>query len=120
MRTRLLIHATNELISENLPLVKPMQETIEVEHRLLDGSYLIQTVGNPAKSWELEFVVSGTLREAVDTCAARKTLLRLERHGKSYVGYISGNVDWEQLVGSTDPAKSLQQGHILLRETGGD
>ena len=119
MRTRLLIHATNELISQYLPLVKPVQETIEVKNRLLDGSYLIQTVGDPAKSWELEFVIPGDRREIVDTCAARKTLLRLERHGKSYVGYISGNVDWEQLVGSTDPAKSIQQGHILLRETGG-
>lgn len=118
MRTRLLIHATNELISQHLPSVKPLQETIEVKNRLLDGSWHIQVIGDLAKSWEIEFVIPGDRREIVDTCAARKTVLRLERHGKTYTGIIDGNVDWEQLAGSHSAALSTQKGHIILLEVG--
>ena len=118
MRTRLLIHQSSELISQHLPSVKPLQETIEVKNRLLDGSYLIQTIGDPAKSWEIEFVIPGDRREIVDACAARKTVLRLERQGKTYTGIIDGNVDWEQLVGSHSASLSTQKGHIVLLEVG--
>jgi hypothetical protein len=120
VRTSLYINATDALISDKVILAKPRQETSEVKNRLLDGSWHIQTVGDPAKSFELEFIVYATAQETIDALAADKTPLRLERHGKSYVGIIDGNPDWDQLIGSTDPARALYKCHILLLLTGGD
>jgi len=120
VRTSLYINATDALVSNKVTLAKPKQETTEVKNRLLDGSWHIQTVGDPAKSFELEFIVCATAQETIDALAADKTPLRLERHGKSYVGIIDGNPDWDQLIGSTDPARARYRCRILLLVTGGD
>ena len=119
MKTRLLVHNTNQLLSDRLPLVTPKQEIAEVTNRLLDGSWHIQTIGDPALSFELELIITADRREGADTLAARKTLLRLERHGEEHLGIISGPIDWEQLIGSTDPAQAVLKGKILLLVTGG-
>lgn len=118
MRTSLYINATDALVSDKVTLAKPKQETTEVKNRLLDGSWHIQTVGDPAKSYELEFVVYATAQETIDGYAADKTPLRLHRHGKNYIGIIDGNPDWEQLIGSTDPAKAKYKCKIVLLVTG--
>jgi hypothetical protein len=120
MRTSLFVNATDALISDNVILAKPRQETTEVKNRLLDGSWHIQTVGDPAHSFELEFVVLATAQETIDALAANKTPLRLHRHGADYIGIIDGNPDWEQLIGSTDPARARYRCRILLLVTGGD
>ena len=114
MRTRLLIGDT--LISEKVLLAKPIQETIEVKNRLLDGTYHIQTIGDPAKSWELEFLVPGTDRAVINSYAARKDILTLHRHGEAHTGIIDGNPDWEQVIGSTDPARAVYRCHLVLLE----
>lgn len=117
MRTSLYINATDALVSDKVTMAKPKQETIEVKNRLLDGSWHIQTLGDPAKSFELEFIVCATAQETIDALAADKTPLRLERHGKSYVGIIDGNPDWDQLIGSTDPARAMYRCRIVLLVT---
>ena len=120
MRTSLFVNATDALISDKVILAKPRQETTEVKNRLLSGEWHVQTIGDPALSYELEFVVPASMQEIVDDLAARKEALRLYRHGKSYVGIIDGNPDWEQLIGSTDPARARYRCRILLLVTGGD
>ncbi len=120
MRTSLFVNATDELISDKVTLAKPRQETTEVKNRLLDGSWHIQTVGDPAKSFELEFIVYATAQGTIDALAAGKTPLRLERHGKSHIGIIDGNPDWEQIIGSTDPERARYKCRIALLVTGGD
>lgn len=95
MRTSLFVNATDELISDKVTLAKPKQETTEVKNRLLSGEWHLQTIGDPALSYELEFVVPASMQEIVDDLAARKEALRLYRHGKSYVGIIDGNPDWD-------------------------
>ena len=119
MRTSLFVNATDELISDKVILAKSRQETTEVKNRLLDGSWHVQTIGDPALSYELEFVVPASMQEIVDDLAARKEALRLYRHGKSYVGIIDGNPDWDQLIGSTDPARAKYRCRIVLLVTGG-
>ena len=118
MRTSLFVNATDALISDNVTLAKPRQETTEVKNRLLSGEWHVQTVGDPAHSFELEFVVLATAQEQIDTYAAQKTPLRLERHGKSYVGIIDGNPDWDQLIGSTDPERAKYKCRVVLLITG--
>ena len=120
MRTSLYINATSDLISQKVTLAKPKQDTVEVKNRLLDGSWHVQTIGDPALSYELEFVVPASMQEIVDDLAARKEALRLNRHGKSYVGIIDGNPDWDQLIGSTDPERARYRCRIVLLVTGGD
>lgn len=120
MRTSLFVNATDALISDKVILAKPRQETTEVKNRLLDGSWHIQTVGSPAHSYELEFIIPATLQETVDTLATEKATLRLERHGKTHRGIVSGDPDYEQLIGSTDPARARYRCRILLLVTGGD
>mgnify|MGYP001066127894 CR=1 FL=1 len=119
MRTSLYINATDALVSDKVTLAKPKQETTEVKNRLLDGSWHIQTVGDPAKSFELEFIVYASMQEIVDDLAARKEALRLHRHGADYIGIIDGNPDWEQLIGSTDPERAKYKCKIVLLVTGG-
>jgi len=63
VRTSLYINATDALVSDKVTLAKPKQETTEVKNRLLDGSWHIQTVGDPAKSFELEFIVTPPRRK---------------------------------------------------------
>lgn len=120
MRTKLFNHSTGDLISEIITLAKPRQETTEVKNVLLDGSWHVQTVGSPRHSWELEFVVHGTALAPVNALAADKTLLRLERYGEDHIGFISGDPEWEQEIGSTDPARARYRCRILLLVTGGD
>lgn len=120
MRTRLLVHSTNTLISDRIPLVTPKQEITEVTNRLLDGSWHVQTIGDPAHSFEIELVIPGDRREELDTLAARKTTLRLERHGEQHLGIISGAIDWEQLIGSTEASRAVLKGKLLLLLTGGE
>lgn len=118
MRTSLFVNATDELISDKVTLAKPRQETTEVKNRLLSGEWHLQTIGDPALSYELEFVVPASMQEIVDDLAARKEALRLYRHGKSYVGIIDGNPDWDQLIGSTDPARAKYRCRVVLLVTG--
>lgn len=118
MRTRLLVHSTNTLLSDRLPLVTPKQEITGVTNRLLDGSWHVQTIGDPALSFEMELIIPGDRREELDTLAARKTTLRLERHGKQHLGIISGSIDWEQLIGSTEASRAVLKGKLLLLITG--
>ena len=118
MRTSLYINATGTLISDKVILAKPRQETTEVKNRLLSGEWHLQTIGDPALSYELEFVVPASMQEIVDDLAARKEALRLYRHGKSYVGIIDGNPDWDQLIGSTDPARAKYRCRVVLLVTG--
>lgn len=118
MRTSLFVNATDALISDKVILAKPRQETTEVKNRLLSGEWHVQTIGDPALSYELEFVVPASMQEIVDDLAARKEALRLYRHGKSYVGIIDGNPDWDQLIGSTDPERAKYKCKIVLLVTG--
>lgn len=118
MKTRLLVHNTNQLLSDRLPLVTPKQDLTEVTNRLLDGSWHVQTIGDPAHSFELELIIPGNRRAELDTLAARKTLLRLERHGGIHLGIISGAIDWEQLIGSTEASRAVLKGKLLLLVTG--
>ena len=118
MRTSLFVNATDELISDKVTLAKPKQETTEVKNRLLSGEWHLQTIGDPALSYELEFVMPASMQEIVDDLAARKEALRLYRHGKSYVGIIDGNPDWDQLIGSTDPARAKYRCRVVLLVTG--
>lgn len=120
MRTSIFNDRTGALLSDRVTLAKPIQSTIEVQNRLLDGSWHIQTIGSPAHSYELEFIIPATLQPTVDTLATEKATLRLERHGRTHKGIVSGDPDFEQLIGSTDPARALYKCHILLLLTGGD
>lgn len=114
MRTQLYFGTTP--LATHVILAKPQQETIEVKNRLLDGSWHVQVIGSPAKSWEIEFLTPGNRREEIDTYAARKDKLTLHRHGKTHPGIVDGNPDWEQVIGSTDPAKALYKCHLVLLE----
>ena len=118
MRTSLFVNATDALISDNVTLAKPRQETTEVINRLLSGEWHVQTVGDPALSFEIEFIIPGNRRAELDTLAARKTTLRLERHGEQHLGIISGAIDWEQLIGSTEASRAVLKGKLLLLITG--
>jgi hypothetical protein len=117
MRTRLLT-ASNDLISDKVTLVKPQQETTEVINTLLDGSWHVQTVGDPRHSYEIEFVVPAIMQGKVDQYAARKTLLRLERHGKTHTGVIRGNPEWELIRRSHDPTRAKYGCKIVLLVVG--
>lgn len=118
MRTSLYNDRTGALLSDRVTLAKPIQSTIEVQNRLLDGSWHVQTIGDPALSFELEIIITANRRAELDTLAARKTTLRLERHGEIHLGIISGTIDWEQLIGSTEASRAVLKGKLLLLITG--
>lgn len=117
MKTRLLT-AVGDLISDKVT-AQPKQETTEVVNTLLDGSWHVQTVGNPRSFYEIEFVVSAARQGQVDQYAARKTLLRLERYGVSYTGVIRGDPDWALIRRSPNPAQAKYRCRIVLLVGGG-
>jgi len=114
MRTSVYFGST--LISDKVLEIRPVQHTFEVRNHLLDGSFHIQVIGEPAQSWELGFVVHATEREVINSYAARKDRLILHRHGKQHTGIIDGNPEWEQIVGSDDPARAVYLCRIVLLE----
>jgi hypothetical protein len=119
MRTRLRVSSNGTLISEKVILAKPIQETTEVQNVLLSGEWHVQTIGDPRRSYDLEFLVPATKQQQIDSYAALKTVLLLERHGKAYTGVISGNPEWDQVRGSGTPENAVYRCKILLLVTGG-
>lgn len=119
MVTTIKVSATNALISDDVTLVKPRQETHEVENVLLNGQWFLQVIGQPRHSFELEFIVPGDRQEEIDGYAANKTNIKLDRHGRSYTGIIRGNPEWEQVIGSTAPERARLRCRIVMLVTGG-
>lgn len=118
--TKLYVDNTDQLISDEITEVKPVQEQTQVVNRLLDGSWHVQTIGQPRHSYELEFVVTGDKREQIDGIASAKNLVRLERHGEIYTGIIRDEgPGWDQVIGSTDPAKTKLICRVVMIVTGG-
>lgn len=119
-KTMLKVDSTNVLVSDKITSIKPRQHTTESMNELLGGTWHIQTIGTPRRSFDLEFVVAGAMCDTIDGYATNKTPLRLERHGVDHVGIISGDPEWQSMLGSDDPTKSKERCRIVLLVTGGE
>ena len=88
----------NTLISNILASVIPDYEIIEVENRLLDGSFHIQTIGQPARIVNVNTISVNTVnKKIIDTCKSTKISLKVVIDDEYYIGIIRGNPTWTRV-----------------------
>jgi len=86
------------LISRVIVSVIPDHEVIEVENRLLDGSFHVQTIGQPTRIVNVNTVTVNTEnKKLIDTYKATKTPVKIVLDDEYYVGTIRGNPQWARV-----------------------
>jgi len=107
-----LYTTANTLITEHVTSVIPDYEIQEVENRLLDGSFHVQTIGQPARTCAVDLIVTSTIaKETIDTYKAIKTPVKVTADGKYYIGTIRGLPQW------TKNAPGIYQTSLVLLVT---
>ena len=107
-----LYTTSDVLITDKVTSVIPDYEIQEVENRLLDGSFHVQTIGQPARTCAIELMVtSGAAKETIDTCKSIKTPVKVTGDGKYYIGTIRGVPQW------TKNAPGIYQTSLVLLVT---
>jgi len=90
-----LYTTTDTLITSHVTSVIPDYEALEVENRLLDGSFHVQTIGQPARTCAVDLIVTSvTAKNSIDTYKSIKTPVKVTGDGKYYIGTIRGVPQW--------------------------
>lgn len=67
-----------------------------IERQLLDGSFAVQTVGDPATEVEVEFFCELAARRELQGYANTAALIKVCWEDKIYTGHIrGGRIEWE-------------------------
>lgn len=92
------IYTTGDLlITDHIQDAIPAWAGIKRTSRLLDGSYVLQTIGNPAR--KLELTIHGDLAavERINQAESTGEALKVIARGKTWIGYIEdGPVAWSR------------------------
>jgi len=97
----------------------PKYESIVKKNKLLDGSYHIQTIGEPTKYIEFTVIASQYQIEKIDLMETTGEQLKLIEHERTYIGLIDNPVGWRRLtLGYVNREKRLYEGSIkiIIRE----
>ena len=80
-----------------LASVKPQTETRVIETQMLDGSFVVQNVGDPAVKVAVEYYGSTATRRLLETAAAESDTLEVYWRDQVYTGIIStGQIAYER------------------------
>ena len=82
------LYVKNELISNLVDKSILKYEDNKVSHRLLNGSYVVQAIGEVNKCFEIECHVTGEQKELFDRAYAGSSLLTLIKDGVAYLCYV--------------------------------
>ncbi len=109
-----------EVLSKICKEVSPLKyESIVKTNKLLDGSYHIQTIGEPLKYIEFIVIANQQQIEKINLMETMGEPLKLVEYERILVGLIAGKVDWRRLTaGYIDRTGRLYEGNIKLIITG--
>ena len=89
--------------------------SIQKKNKLLDGTYHIQTIGEPLKYIEFTVVANELQTEKINLMETKGELLKLIDYNRFFIGFINNRVDWKRLtVGYIDREKRLYEGRISI------
>lgn len=75
-----------------------MYDTIHVKNKLIDGSYHIQTIGNPIKYRTFEILSNYNQVDLINLAESKGEPLRLIENDRYYIGMLDDVVDWSRFL----------------------
>ena len=85
------------LITSIVTEVIPSPDVIEIEHRLLNGQYSLQTIGRPAKKINVTCFVNSQGKQTLDNFKGTATPIKVTADGKAHIGVIRGDMSPEHI-----------------------
>lgn len=90
-------------------------ETIQKINKLLDGSYHIQTIGEPLKYLEFTVIARESQAEKINQLESIGEPVKIIDSQRLFIGYLGNKVDWKRLtIGYKDRNRRLYEGRITL------
>lgn len=90
------------------------QSIAYVQSRLLDGTYNIQTIGEPSTEINVIFLCENDVRRQLEACAVSGTPLTITFDGDSWNGLIKDAVVPNEIA----PPKKFKLNFVLLADEG--
>lgn len=91
-----LTNLTNEIFNGILASAKASAAIRTIETQMLDGSYTIQTIGNPATKVYIEFYCSTSIRRTLESYAFSGQPIKVQWRDRIWTGLINGGeIKWE-------------------------
>lgn len=87
----------NKRLADVLTFVPGLEQN-KVINRLYNGSYQIQTIGNPASYFDVEIFIYRTEMDLINLAEARAEVLLVSYNGLTYVGCIEAPVQWDPVI----------------------
>lgn len=87
--------SSGNIIASRYLSVMPRKDAIKIEHRLLNGNYHYQTIGQAGSIVELQFIINESGKEIIDQHEAICAPIIVETSDKGYVGIIREVPRWE-------------------------
>jgi len=112
----LLEDLNNTKLSYGIRDLSPLQyDTIQVKNKLLDGSYHIQTIGEPLKYITFEILSNHNQVDLLNQAEHKGEELRLIIDDKFYVGMLDSKAEWTRLIlRRGDPINTLYTAKLQL------
>lgn len=112
----LLEDLNNTKLSYGIRDLSPLQyDTIQVKNKLLDGSYHIQTIGEPLKYITFEILSNHNQVDLLNQAEYKGEELRLIIDDKFYVGMLDSKAEWTRLIlRRGDPINTLYTATLQL------
>ena len=90
---------------------------IQIETRMLDGSYTVQSIGGPATTADVVFWTSNALRRSLQAKHAAGAQIKAYWRGQVYTGLISGNsIVWQEGLLGIDRLAEKVSFRLLVTE----
>ncbi len=94
-----LENSQNKVLSRGIKDISPIQyESIQVKNKLLDGTYHIQTIGEPLKYIEFEILSNHDQVDLINMAEHQGEPLRLTLDNKHYEGLLEEKPDWQRIT----------------------
>lgn len=94
-----LLNLEDKELSKGIRNLSPIQyDSIQVKNRLLDGSYHIQTIGDPLKYYTFEILSDENQVGKINQEEYRGGKLKLIIDDKYYIGMLEEKLSWERIT----------------------
>lgn len=88
-----------EKLSRGIRNLSPIRyESIRIKNKLLDGSYHIQTIGDPLKYITFEILSNHEQVNKINTAEYKGEELKLVVDDKYYIGKIGEKLSWDRMT----------------------
>lgn len=86
-------------LSKGIRDLSPIQyDAINIKNRLLDGSYHIQTIGNPSKYVTFDILANHNQVDLINISESRGEELKLLVNLKAYIGILDEALIWSRIT----------------------